>query len=242
MLITTLNLDIPLHAGDIPLFRSSIIELVGRENEIFHNHDNSSESEGHYHFGYPLVQYAVRKRRATIIGLGKGAEAIYQELLPKLGNGMELDGQRVLVRHYHIQQQEHEWEIRESPEEYGLYGWIGLNQRNYRRWKDQSNGLSRMEILSGALTGQLRSLGKTIGIDEPKQITAEVMEVHNQKRVRWHKTQLIRFHIRFRTNIFLPADIGIGRCVAFGYGQVLPVEVYQRIMIQRPVFVADMTG
>ena len=239
MLITKLNFDIPLHAGDIPLFRSSIIELVGRENEIFHNHDNSSDSEGYYHFGYPLVQYAVRKGRATIIGLGKGAEAIYQQLLPKLGKGMALAGQQVPISHYHIQQQEHLWEIRESPKEYGLYGWIGLNKTNYRKWKELSDSLSRQEILSKALTGHIRSIGKTVGLDEPKQVVGEVLEVNNQKRVRWHKTELIRFHVRFRTNSPLPCGVGVGRCAAFGYGQVLPIEVYRSILMQKPELMTE---
>lgn len=234
MRILTLTLDLPLHPGDISAFRSCIAEIAGPEHEIFHNHDNAIEGAGHHHWGYPLVQYAVRRGQAAIIGLGAGADAIQQLLIPRMPGQLKFAGRTHWLTGLQMKEQRHRWELLETPQEYGLLGWIALNPGNYAEWKASEEPGSRKAVLERALTGQLRSAAKTAGIAELGPISGEVLRVDNQKRVQWHGTYLVRFHALVRSTLALPAGIGIGRLVAFGYGEAVPAAVYQRIVSRFP--------
>lgn len=230
MRILTLSLDLPLHPGDIPAFRSCIAGLAGREHEIFHNHDAGTGENDRYHWGYPRVQYVVRRGRATLIGLDAGAEAIRRILLPQLPYSLHFAGRAHKLGGYQMQEKIHEVVPLERPRQYGLFGWIALNRSNYTAWKIASEEAERLQILSRALTGHLRAFAQTVGGLDLQQISGEVLSVGNQKRIAWHSVPLIRFHVHFQTNLKLPTGIGIGRSAAFGFGEALPLAAYKKIV------------
>lgn len=230
MRILTLSLSLPLHAGDIPAFRGGIVELVGPEHELFHNHDNALADAEHYQWGYPLVQYATRRGRATLIGLGAGADAIQQVLIPKLFGQLQFAGRAYGFQGLQLKEYQHPWQLLDEPQQFGLYGWMALNKTNYEDWKSDEHAEARQAILDRALTGQLRVLAKAVGIQELEQIVGRVVQVDNQKRAAFHGTQLVRFHALVSSTLSLPHGIHIGRAAAFGFGEVIPVQVYQRII------------
>jgi len=69
--ILTLIFDFEIERRDIPAFRGAIIEKVGRESILFHNH-----FEEKFRYGYPLIQYKVFKGYPTIICVNEGTEEI----------------------------------------------------------------------------------------------------------------------------------------------------------------------
>lgn len=233
MRILTLRLDIPLHAGNIPAFRASMVELVGKENEIFHNHDNSEEGEAHFHWGYPLVQYSVRGGCATVVGLGDGAAAVRNILLPKLPPELTFAGETHPLMGFQMSEREHEWSVQSQYQTYGLHGWLALNNQNYIDWKFATSQEGRVTILNRALTGHLRVLAKATGIEPLENVLGEVIGIGNQKRVSWHDTYFVRFHALVRSTLSLPTGIGLGRSVAFGFGEVIPVSVYEKLMSKK---------
>ncbi len=230
MRILTLSLNIPLHPGDLPAFRGGIVELVGQEHHIFHNHDNALPDADHHHWGYPLVQYAVRRGRATLIGLGAGADALQQVLIPKLFGQLQFAGREYGFKGLQLQECHHDWQLLEAPQLFGLYGWLALNKVNYEDWKSNTIPEARQAILERALTGHLRVLAKAVGIRELEQVFGKVVQVDNQKRATFHGTQLVRFHALVASTLSLPHGINIGRAAAFGFGEILPVRVYQNMM------------
>jgi len=230
MRILTLTLNIPLHPGEIPAFRGCIAELVGRKQELFHNHDNATNGQQHYHWGYPLVQYAVRRGKATIIGIGPGADALQQVLLPKLPGQLEIAGRTHWLTDVQMKGHGHQWLLLEEPQQYGLYGWLALNHDNYRDWKATTLPEARRMVLERALTVHLRVIAKAAEVAELEQVLGNIIQVDNQKRVQCLGTQFVRFHALISSTLTLPYGIGIGRAAAFGFGEILPVPIYQRIM------------
>ncbi len=230
MRILTLTLSLPLHPGDIPAFRGGIVELVGQEHDIFHNHDNAQEDAEHYHWGYPLMQYTVRRGRATLIGLGAGADALQQVLIPKLFGQLQFAGRSHWFNGLQLNELRHHWQVLDEPQLFGLYGWLALNKANYDDWKLNTIPEARQAILERALTGHLRVLAKAVGIQELDQVVGRVVQVDNQKRAAFHGTQLVRFHALVTSTLSLPHGIHIGRAAAFGFGEILPVRVYQNIV------------
>jgi hypothetical protein len=67
-------------------------------------------------------------------------------------------------------------------------------------------------------------MADALGLADMKPfISAQIQAVTNQKRVQWHGVQLVRFDVRFASRLLLPPGIGIGRCAAFGFGELRAV-------------------
>jgi len=229
MQLLTITLPCPLHPGNIPAFRSAIIELVGQEQHLFHNHDNRQPGADHHHYGYPLIQYQVRRGMATILGLNEGVQAIEQYLLPRLRPELEFAGQTHTLEGYHLHPHEYALQLSERPQVFGLQGWLALNTENYSRWKATEDEVERKKILSSALTGHLRSLMETLGtVAWRSLVEARVLQVDQQKCIQWHGTELVRFDVLAESNLRFPAGIGIGRVAAFGFGEVMSEKAYAR--------------
>ena len=233
MRILTLTLPFSLHPGEIPAFRGSIAELVGLEHEVFHNHDNAHKNYRHHHWDYPLIQYAVRRGKATLIGIGEGADAIQQLMLPKLSGQLQFAKRTHEITGFHMHAHEHNWQLLDAPQQYGLYGWLALNQSNYKDWKKSSLAEARHHVLERALTGHLRVLANTVGVKDLPKVIGNILEVNNQKRVHCLGTQFVRFHVLMESTLALPHSIGLGRSAAFGFGEVLPVKIYQQFTRQQ---------
>lgn len=66
--------DNELLAHQIPAFRGAIIEKVGRENLLFHQHKNDTEVL----YQYPLIQYKSIGHKPSIFCLGDGADEMHK--------------------------------------------------------------------------------------------------------------------------------------------------------------------
>ena len=75
MKIKILNVvfDFDITRREIPAFRGAIINKVGRENVLFHNHFNQN-----FRYGYPLIQYKVLRSNPTIVCINDGTEEIHR--------------------------------------------------------------------------------------------------------------------------------------------------------------------
>jgi len=227
MHLTTLTLNIPLHPATIPIFRGSIIELLGKEHHLFHNHDNS-QGQDHHHWGYPCIQYAVRRGRVTIIGIGEGSEAIKRILIPRLPDELSMAGYTYPIGDYRMKSQIMETAWQTQPQRYGLSGWLALNKDNYQRWKTTMDEDVRRKVLNQALTGHLRCLAGALQLPEPKRAIGEVLRIDNQKKVRWKKgLHLVSFDVLIQCNLNLMPGLGLGRIAAFGYGEMMSEGYYR---------------
>ena len=230
MRLLTLSLQLPLHPGDIPGFRAAIAGLVGLEHELFHQHANREAYEEALHWQYPLVQYAVRRGHASIIGMEEGADAIRKILLPALGDTLEFAGRERRIGGIFLKETSFELPLLNEPASFGLGGWIALNGANYAAWKAASDDGERLELLGRTLTGHLRAFGERLGMAEYKRIEARVLSVENQKKVRWHGADLVRFNVLAEANVSVPPGIGLGRMAAFGFGEALTPASYFRML------------
>lgn len=228
MRILTLTLNLPLHSGDIPGFRAAIAELVGLEHELFHGHNNDPEVLYQHNRAYPLIQYAARRGRATLIGLGEGADALRQILLPRLPGELHFAGQTRPINGMNMQERSVELQVLEQPQTFGLYGWLALNAENYAEWKAKATDTERIPLLNRALSGHLRALAERFEVPDYKSIQGTILRIDNQKKVRWHGTELVRFHVLAQANLSIPYGAGLGRAAAFGFGELMSETYYER--------------
>lgn len=62
-----------IQAYDIPKFRAAVIEKSKRESNLFHNHLKDDK----FVYRYPLIQYKVTDRKASLLCLNDGTRRFY---------------------------------------------------------------------------------------------------------------------------------------------------------------------
>ena len=70
--ILSVAFDTEIAAHETPAFRGAVIEKVGLEHELFHNHNNDPSAKVAYHYRYPVVQYKRQGRRPSIVFIDEG--------------------------------------------------------------------------------------------------------------------------------------------------------------------------
>jgi hypothetical protein len=163
-----------------------------------------------------------------VTGIGEGAAAVEKILLPALPDSLRIGGLDYQIGGYRLENRQVSLGVSAEPIAYGLAGWVALNAANYRNWKEDTDLARRKQILSQALTGQLRAMAEGLGLENASEAVGKVLEVDNQKRILWHDTRLIRFDVRMEANLLIPPGIGIGRAAAFGFGELMSAPYYLR--------------
>lgn len=232
MRLLTLTLDLPLHPGNLIGFRACLVELIGREHSLFHNHINDPEEHSSkWNWGYPLIQYGIRKGKAAITGIDVGAKAIEEVLVPCLRPDLHFAGRTHTMNGFRIEKEEAELQLASIPQLFAVIDWLALNQENYTRWKQEDSPCKRLDILSQALTGHLRAVANQLGFLQKDQIIGRILCVNNQKKIKWHGVELVRFNVFAECNLSFPIGIGLGRGVAFGFGETLSLNAYHNLKI-----------
>lgn len=233
MQILTLSFPFRIPPYELPAFRGAVNELIDPSVEYFHNHNNSS-GPTQFHWDYPKIRYSLFRGRATVTGIGEGALAMMQHLLPGLLELQHIwiNGRAYPMAGFRVQQQQLECRLEDEVQPFGLHRWVALNKENYRHWKQlEGKEDARRVLLERALTGHLRTMAETLAPDLDRElITANILRVDQQKRIKWHKTQLVGFNVVAESRFVPPIGLGIGRSVAFGFGEVVPAEVYRQLL------------
>ena len=238
MIHLTLTLPFRLAPYQLPALRGAVNELLGQQEIGFHNHDNRPEAATPYRWNYPLIRYTLWRGRACVQGIGaEGAALLSTKLLPALlaQDRLGVAGRNYPVAGFRLEQHRHDLRLTDQTRVFNLHRWVALNQDNYRNWKNlEHRPAARQELLGRVLTGHLRLLAEALAPELPTEaITAEVLHVDHQKRVRWHGTQLVAFNVRAQSRLLPPPHLGLGRLVAFGFGEVTNSKQYERLTHQR---------
>ena len=203
---------------ELPFFRGSIIRLSGNK-PCFHNH-----LEEGYHYAYPLVQYKRIDGHAVILGINEGGEAIqrlfeerarYECQLGKRPVEMELVGIR--SEYVPIQCTDEEYT-------YTIKGWLPLNSHNYQQYQLADGVIEQVSLLERILIGNIISFAKGIGLNLDAPVRCRILQLEREKPYGFKKMELLSFSAKFRTNISLPAYIGLGKSVSINNGVIIPVK------------------
>jgi len=217
MRLLHLAFNLPLERRNIAGFRASVARAAGLEQDLFHNH----RDDGSVQYRYPLVQYRAERGNAAIIGIDEGADAIYNWYVKSEGklrwNEAEhpLSIHRLDVREYAIQ-------YHETPRLYRLYQWLALNQQHYREWDLLPDLAARVEALDRVLVAHILTFCRAVNWRLPERLETSVVSIAATYRTRLLGNDLVAFDLTFRSNLVLPAHIGLGKGVSHGFGVCRP--------------------
>ncbi len=204
-----------IEALELPAFRGAVIHTLGKENQLFHNHqDDKSVS-----YLYPKIQYKRIAKSPALICINIPQE--YTQLLfvhPTIP--LVLKAQTLHLSLQQLKLTEHQLAIGKV-ESYSLTSWIALNSENYQKYLAMSDELSKTAFLEAILKGNIISFAKGVGWEIEQTIQLRIDDIQRVKLVPFKGQRLTAFDITFRTNVSLPEYIGLGKGVSLGFGMVL---------------------
>ena len=211
----TVRFDTDLYDYELPAFRGAIVDLVGPEHTLFHNH---LPAEG-FLYRYPVIQYKCLGGNPVIICLDEGVDEIHhvftrQEWTVKLGERpLTLAIKDMRINQFTLQAWEHSFPFR-------IRNWLALNQKNYDTYRQLTGLADRVTFLEHVLTGNILSMAKGLDWRIEREVKVQISDVSPLRWLKFKDQLLAGFDAEFATNVFLPDFIGLGKGVSIGFGVV----------------------
>lgn len=201
-----------LQNNEIEMFRGAVLSKLPNASVLFHNHVNDN-----FRYSYPLIQYKRLFGKAAIVCLEAGTEAVGElfsagDFSFRIGDRvvrMEIDSikaQQVLIQ---------PWDTTFT---YHLHRWLPFNEENYKAYQQLEGLDERYGFLEKKLTGNILSLAKGLDIYFDTRILCKIIEIESPYWIMYKGVRMMAFNIRFKTNVSLPDNIGIGKGVSLGNG------------------------
>lgn len=219
----TIQFNNEIEPWELSLFRGAVIQKAGNEHILFHNHLNDRE----FLYGYPVIQYKRIGRSPMIVCLDYGTDEIHHFF--NSGNLEITIGERpinLLVRKLNLNQIN--LQVWEKSFRFKIRNWIALNQENYVKYASIKDELDKTAFLENILKANILSFAKGVKWDIDKNINLRIDKIVSSKQVPYKGTRLTGFDVEFRTNVFLPDFVGLGKGVSLGFGTVTIVRENQK--------------
>ncbi|MFK7905012.1 MAG: CRISPR-associated endonuclease Cas6 [Chitinophagales bacterium] len=209
--------DMPLQPWEIPQFRKAIAKKVGYEHILFHNHVDGDVTK--FRHAYPLIQYKSFGRKAGLLSLEHGIEELYT-LFSQENWELEFDGKIHTLKIEVLKLNQFNMQVWDQNFEYSISNWLALNQSNYEEFRKTDGLADRCAMLERILTGHILGFAKGVDWWLEKQVEVKIQHLSEPKIVKHKNVPFTNFHVKFKTNVFLPNDIGLGKGAARGYGVI----------------------
>lgn len=209
--------DFNITKKEIPAFRAAVIEKVGRENILFHNHMSQS-----FRYGYPLIQYKVFRKNPVIICINEGTEEIHR-FFEQTNWNLVLNGKEVSTEIRHLSFDYFNCDFSERPLKYKIENWFALNEINFRRFRQMVSYKEQIRFLERVIIGNILSFAKGVRWNIDQQIDLTISHLPRQHSFTFKDHQMVGFNLSFITNIILPDLIGLGKSVSRGFGVIRKV-------------------
>jgi len=216
--ILTIIFDNEIRGFDIDKFRGAVINSAGKDNILFHNHINDK-----FRYSYPLIQYKQIDKKPVILCLEEGVTEINHFFEKKynpvrIGDKLtELKIEKIYINQITIQA----WD---KVFTYNLRNWLGLNQANYEKYISIDSLSEKVIFLEKILTGNILSMMKGMNIILEKEIKLNITQIIKEHSIKLMRVNMQSFDIEFKSNVFLPDHIGLGKSASKGYGIIKKIN------------------
>ena len=219
-LLVTFNNAIP--AYQISAFRGAVIEKVGHENILFHNH----LGEDKYVYAYPLIQYKHVHNQPAIFCVDSGVEEIHH-LFEQRNWTIQLLGQKTDLKVDRLDMKTTTLNIWDRSFSYTIYRWQALNESNYRKYQALDSMTEKISMLESILVGNILSFAKGVEWQLEKPIELTISDIQYERLNKMKDIKVAALNLSFRCNVFLPDYLGLGKGVSKGFGVVKQIRSKQ---------------
>lgn len=210
--ICTIRFATGMARNELPLFRGAVINSLPHDNVLFHNHLDDK-----FRYSYPLIQYKLLDRKAAIVCIGEGSEAI-KDYFSNFSSEIRLGDRQTALILESSASGCFPAGISGEYHEYTLSHWLPLNKDNYGEWLASRSLAEKSGILEKILTGNILSFGKGTGIQFDDKVECILTDISGQYPAIYKGVRMMAFDITFSANVTLPDYIGLGKGVSIGNG------------------------
>lgn len=198
-------------------FRGAIINTIGQEEALLHNH-----TKDQFIYKYPHVQYKIINHKPVILALEDGIDAI-NYLFEKEVKNIQIG--RTL---YHLELEFcrpffHTFQVWDHTFHYFIRDWWALNTENYNLFHDLKEEKLKIEFLEKKLVGNIISFAKSIDWQIDKPIIVKIHDYEKHWR-NYKKNNILAFNLNFETNIHIPQFLGLGKSSSIGFGTIFNLK------------------
>lgn len=207
-----------LASYEVPAFRGAVIHKVPASLTLFHNH-----IEDKFRYRYPLIQYKRINGKAAIVCVGEGTEDI-GNFFANQNLEMEISGRK---EHFEIDSiTANRWllQLWESDFTYTLRKWLPFNTSNYAAYRQLEGITERAELIEHILTGNMLSMCTGLNTHLESHISCKLLQIKEQKVYDFKGIKMLGLDISFKTNLFMPDYIGLGKGASLGFGMIEQIE------------------
>lgn len=205
-----------LKQAEIGRFRGAVIDATENAGVLFHNHLEDEK----FRYSYPLIQYKRIRKRAAIVCVGEGTEAI-GDFFSSCNFEIEIGERPVLLEVDAVKASQTMMQVWEDEFTYHIRKWLPLNSENYERYKQIDSLADKYSMLENMLTGNILSMAKGVGVQFDKQVMCKITEIGDPRLATYKGVRLTSFDAEFKTNVSLPDYVGLGKGVSLGMGTVV---------------------
>jgi len=213
--VLTVVFDTEIAGFEIPAFRGAVIDKVGKDNVLFHNHLNNN----HFLYKYPLIQYKMLNRKPAIMCIDFGVDEIHK-FFEKRDWSLKISDRWLEMKIDKLQMNQFVMQVWDKTFNYSIHNWVALNQENFNSYHALQSMVQKIEMLERTLKGNILSFAKGIDWTVDKEIQLSIRDIRRNRTARVKGKLLEGFDLDFTTNVFLPNYIGLGKSVSLGYGVV----------------------
>lgn len=130
-----------LQPNEIKWFRGAVIHALSKDDVLFHNHIDKN-----YRYAYPLIQYKLINRCATILCIEEGVEAI-GNFFSNYNNLIQIGEKNMSLEIDYLRPSVFLLEVTERVSRYSLHRWIPLNHENYQVYRTLEKDEQRIHLL-----------------------------------------------------------------------------------------------
>jgi hypothetical protein len=205
-------------AWEVPAFRGAVIESAGRKNILFHNHENDK-----FVYSYPLIQYKRIGKRPHLICIDDGVDEIHK-FFENIQEGVFLNERPYELKIGKLGLNTFTMQVWDKAFRYNIFDWLPLNQENFNKFRILTDESEQIQFLNKILTGNILSFAKGINWEVDKPIITKIDKIVHRKSLRIKGVNREVFDVLFKTNVFLPNNIGLGKNCSLGFGIIKEVR------------------
>lgn len=213
--LLTVTFDTQIKDYEIPAFRGAIIEKVGRDNILFHNHIDDTK----FLYRYPLIQYKTIGKKPAIQCIDIGVDEIHK-FFEKNNWDLNISGRVLDMKIDRLDLNQFTMQVWDKTFDYSISNWIALNKQNFVTYIALLSLAEKIALLERILTANILAFAKGIEWTVDKPIIVKIKAMDETRGVKIKGQSILGFNVTFSSNVFLPKFIGLGKSASLGYGMV----------------------
>lgn len=213
--LLTVTFDTEIRDFEIPAFRGAVVDKVGRDNILFHNHLDDDKLL----YKYPLIQYKTINRKPAIQCIDLGVHEIHK-FFEKNSWDLIISDRKLEMKILRLDMNQFTMQVWDKLFNYSIRNWIALNKQNYETYLTLDGLAEKVALLEKILTANILAFAKGINWTVDKPIIVKIKTLSETRDVKLKGRTVLGFNVMFASNVFIPKYIGLGKSVSLGFGIV----------------------